>query len=198
VGGIGGAPEAEPVLDEAAGALAATWIAAIATRADRGAFAQLFRLYGPKVKGHLMARGASAPLADELMQEVMLTVWRKAAQFDARKGTAGGWLYAITRNRLLNHVRAGRYPVPELEIDDASAPERPDDQLAFAEQRSRLARALEELPPEQCAVLKGAYWRGQTLQECADEQQLPLGTVKTRVRLALSRLRILLAGGGES
>jgi RNA polymerase sigma-70 factor, ECF subfamily len=188
-------------LDPAArdtGAQAAAWIAAIATRADRGAFAQLFRLYGPKVKGHLRARGASSGLADELTQEVMLTVWRKAAQFDPRKGTASGWLYAITRNRLLNHVRDGHYPVPEAEADDHAASEQPDDQLALAEQRRRLARALEALPPEQCAVLQGAYWRGQTLQECADEQRLPLGTVKTRVRLALARLRALLAGGGES
>jgi RNA polymerase sigma-70 factor (ECF subfamily) len=193
------APPVQTAAEAAADAAndAAAWIVAIATRADRTAYACLFRAYAPKIKGHLVARGAAAGIADELTQEVMLTVWRKAAQFDASRGTAAGWLFAITRNRLVNHVRDARYPLPELEADDARAPERPDDQLAAAEQRQRLARALAALPPEQRAVLGSAYFRGQTLQEHAAEQQLPLGTVKTRVRLALGRLRAILAGGGE-
>jgi RNA polymerase sigma-70 factor (ECF subfamily) len=182
-------------LDDAAEAV--TWLVAIAARADRAAFARLFRVYAPKVKGHLVARGAAVGVADELTQDVMLTVWRKAAQFDPSKGTVAAWLYTITRNRLFNHLRDARYPQPELEADasadDAAA--RPDEQLAFAERRARLARALHQLPPEQHAVLRDAYWRGQTLQEHADEQHLPLGTVKTRVRLALAHLRAILGGG---
>jgi RNA polymerase sigma-70 factor (ECF subfamily) len=186
---------ASPVDDAAE---AATWLVAIAARADRVAFARLFGVYAPKVKGHLIARGAAVGVADELTQDVMLTVWRKAAQFDPSRGTAAAWLYTITRNRLFNHLRDARYPQPELEAE-ASAEDlaaRPDEQLASAERRARLARALHELPPEQHAVLRDAYWRGQTLQEHADEQRLPLGTVKTRVRLALAHLRTIL--GGES
>jgi RNA polymerase sigma-70 factor (ECF subfamily) len=175
---------------------AAAWVAAIATGADRAAFARLFRLYGPKVKGQLLARGTTAGVADELTQDVMLTVWRKAAQFDPDKGTVSAWLYTITRNRLFNHLRDARYPQPEPE-DPADGAAPPDEQLASAEQRTRLARALDALPPEQHAVLRDAYWRGQTLQEHANEQRLPLGTVKTRVRLALGHLRAILTGGDE-
>jgi RNA polymerase sigma-70 factor (ECF subfamily) len=186
--------DARPVDDAADAAL---WLVAIAARADRAAFARLFRVYAPKVKGHLVARGAAVGVADELTQDVMLTVWRKAAQFDPGKGTVAAWLYTITRNRLFNHLRDARYPQPEPETDasadDAAA--RPDEQLAFAERRARLARALHQLPPEQHAVLRDAYWRGQTLKEHADEQHLPLGTVKTRVRLALTHLRTILGGG---
>ena len=189
----GDEPRRLPVDDAAE---AATWLVAIAARADRAAFTRLFRVYAPKVKGHLVARGAAVGVADELTQDVMLTVWRKAAQFDPSKGTVAAWLYTITRNRLFNHLRDARYPQPELEAgasaDDAAA--RPDEQLASAEHRARLARALHELPPEQHAVLRDAYWRGQTLQEHADEQRLPLGTVKTRVRLALAHLRTILGG----
>jgi RNA polymerase sigma-70 factor, ECF subfamily len=187
--------EAVSPLDDAAEAV--TWLVAIAARADRAAFARLFHVYAPKVKGHLVARGAAVGVADELTQDVMLTVWRKAAQFDPSKGTVAAWLYTITRNRLFNHLRDARYPQPELEAD-ASADDvaaRPDEQLASAERRARLARALRQLPPEQHAVLRDAYWRGQTLQEHADEQHLPLGTVKTRVRLALAHLRTILGGG---
>jgi RNA polymerase sigma-70 factor, ECF subfamily len=175
----------------------ASWIAAIAAHADRAAFARLFRLYAPKVKGQLMARGAAASVADELTQDVMLTVWRKASQFDATRGTPAGWLYAITRNRLLNHVRDAGYPQPERPLEEKTVTDAspgPDEELAWERQREHLARAIEALPQEQAAVLRGAYWRGQTLQECADEQQVPLGTVKTRVRLALGRLRALLGG----
>lgn len=185
---------------DVAAADAAAWLAAIAESGDRASFARLFRLYAPKVKGHLMARGAAAGAADELTQDVMLTVWRKAAQFDPSKGTVAGWLFAITRNRFINHLRDARYPQPEAEVEapaEADTSERPDEQLALAERRARLVRALASLAPEQHAVLQGAYWRGQTLQEHADEQRLPLGTVKTRVRLALGHLRALLAGGND-
>ncbi|HEX4406005.1 MAG TPA: sigma-70 family RNA polymerase sigma factor, partial [Polyangia bacterium] len=122
-------------------------------------------MYAPKVKGHLVARGAAVGVAEELTQDVMLTVWRKAAQFDPDKGTVAAWLYTITRNRLFNHLRDARYPQPELEVDasaDAAAA-RPDERLASAERGARLARALRQLPPEQHAVLRDAYWRGQTL-----------------------------------
>jgi RNA polymerase sigma-70 factor, ECF subfamily len=190
-------PPAAGAEPEASASDVTSWIAAIAAHADRTAFGRLFRLYAPKVKGQLMARGAAAGVADELTQDVMLTVWRKAAQFDASKGTPAGWLYAITRNRLLNHVRDAGYPQPERELDEATVADAapgPDEELAWERQREHLARAIDSLPSEQAAVLRGAYWRGQTLQECADEQRLPLGTVKTRVRLALGRLRAILGG----
>jgi len=172
---------------------------AVAVHADRDAFARLFGRYAPKVKAHLVARGAPAGVADELTQDVMLLVWRKAALFDASKGSLVTWLYTISRNCLLNHVRAaGRRPAQIGDNVDVDAPEPSDapataeQQLVERERQRALAASVARLPPEQREILERAYGKGQTLQECADETQVPLGTVKTRVRLALGRLRELL------
>jgi RNA polymerase sigma-70 factor (ECF subfamily) len=168
---------------------------AVAVHADRAAFARLFTRYAPKVKAHLVARGAPAGVADELTQDVMLLVWRKAALFDASKGSLVTWLYTISRNCLLNQVRAaGRRPA-EVDVEPpepADAPATGEQQLIERERQRGLAASVAGLPPEQREILERAYWKGQTLQECADETRVPLGTVKTRVRLALGRLRELL------
>jgi RNA polymerase sigma-70 factor (ECF subfamily) len=169
---------------------------AVAARGDRAAFAQLFRRYAPKVKAHLLARGAATGAADELTQEVMLIVWRKAALYDASRGSVAAWLYTISRNFLFQSARGERRrqsePATELAFPDAAPPPTSEQALLAAEQGRALSASLAQLPPEQRDILEGAYWRGQTLQECADERQLPLGTVKTRVRLALERLRGLM------
>lgn len=163
---------------------------AVAARADRDAFVHLFRRYAGKVKAHLVARSAPASVADELTNEVMLVMWRKAALFDARKGSLATWLYTISRNCLLNHVRRADQNDPGLDVREESDGVATGEQLLIdREARRGLASSLDGLPPEQRDILYRAYWRGQTLQECADETAVPLGTVKTRVRLALARLR---------
>jgi RNA polymerase sigma-70 factor, ECF subfamily len=176
----------------------AALMAAIAARADRAAFATVFERYAGKVKAHLIARGAAAGIAEELTQEVMLILWRKAALFDAGKGSVATWLYTISRNCLLNHVR--REQRQEIDVDEvtvAPAPPTGEDLVLDAERRASLGAAIERLPPEQRDVLFDAYWRGQTLQECATERALALGTVKTRARLALMHLRELLVVRSE-
>jgi RNA polymerase sigma-70 factor (ECF subfamily) len=168
---------------------------AIAERADRAAFAQLFARYAPRVKAHLTARGAAAGAAEELTQEVMLVLWRKAALYDARRGGLPAWLYTISRNCLYNRMRGeqrreadGPVKTPEPVEGVSSGEER----LIALERQRALTVCLRQLAPEQREILEQAYWRGQTLQECADERKLPLGTVKTRVRLALQHLRELM------
>jgi RNA polymerase sigma factor (sigma-70 family) len=172
------------------------WMTAIATRGDRAAFAQLFRRYAPKIKAHLLARGAAAGAADELTQEAMLIVWRKAGLYDASRGSVAAWLYTISRNSLFNATRGERRrkgeSTAEMAFPDVAPPPTSEQALLAAEQGRALSVSLAQLPPEQREILEGAYWRGQTLQECAEERQLPLGTVKTRVRLALERLRGLM------
>jgi RNA polymerase sigma factor (sigma-70 family) len=171
-------------------------MAAITAHADRAAFARVFKRYAPKVKAHLVARGAAAAVADELTQDVMLVLWKKAALFDARRGSVASWLYTISRNCLLNQIRhESRRPV-EIDVPPIDAvPATGEQQLAAAESRRTLAGFVEELPEEQREILHAAYWSGMTLQECATERSLPLGTVKTRVRLALGRLRKHLGPG---
>jgi RNA polymerase sigma-70 factor, ECF subfamily len=171
------------------GSDAAALVEAIAARRDRAAFSRLFELFAPRVKGQLMARGASAATADELTQEVMLSVWRKAAQFDRAKGLVSTWLFVIARNAFLSHHRRHRWPEPDALADATAAAPTPDALLLSAEGHHHLREALGALPTEQRQAIDGAYYRGRTLSELAEEQGLPLGTVKTRVRLALARLR---------
>ena len=170
-----------------------TWLEAIAAHADRAAFAQLFRRYAPKIKAHLLARGAPATIADELTQEVMLVVWRKARLYDPARGSVAAWLYTISRNSLVNRLRADRRRTDDAALADAfpepDPPPTSEQALVAAELRRSLAGSLAALPPEQREILESAYWRGQTPQECAEERRIPLGTVKTRVRLGLERLR---------
>lgn len=171
---------------------------AVAQRRDRVAYARFFGWYAPRVKGQLLAAGASAATADELVQEVMLRVWRKAEQFDPARGAVGTWLYAMTRNTWINHTR-GRHPgesiLEDAEVDE-SMPARddvdPEASARDAEWRTALRGALASLPAEQIDVLRGACFSGHSLREVADETKVPLGTVKTRVRLALERLRGML------
>jgi RNA polymerase sigma factor (sigma-70 family) len=182
-----------PVAGEAT---AESLLAAVARDRDRAAFAQLFRLYGPRIKGYLGKRGADLATADELVQEVMLAVWRKAHQFDGARGNASTWIFTISRNTLFSHLR--HVARPEVDpADPARVPAEalPDEQLAALRDQAAVAAAMESLPPEQVEAIRGAYFQGQTLNEVAERQKVPLGTVKTRVRLALERLRRLVGPG---
>ena len=170
---------------------------AMAQRRDRGAFALLFRHYAPRLKSHLLGRGVDDGVAEELVQEVMLAAWRRAESFDPLRGAASSWLFTIARNALIDRVRRERRPEPEPEPADASRElTSPEHELLAREGQAALKRALLRLPPEQSAVLQDAYFRGRTMSEIAAERNLPIGTVKTRTRLALERLRSEIAGSG--
>jgi RNA polymerase sigma-70 factor (ECF subfamily) len=185
------------------------WLAAIAAGGDRAAFRSLFAWFAPRVKAQLLSAGADAASADELVQEVMLRVWRGAAQFDPRRGAASTWIHAIARNTLVNHRRGGRSlesqqdRETELDLDlhveeGGRANATPEAAALDMERRRALDAALGALPPEQVEILRGAYFSGRTLRDLAEERRLPLGTVKTRARLALERLRSMLKGTWET
>jgi RNA polymerase sigma-70 factor (ECF subfamily) len=151
------------------------------------------------LKGHLLARGADSDTAEEIVQEVMLTVWRKAQQFDATRGSPSAWIFTLTRNAFIDRVRREYRPEvdpsdPVLDANDPGA----DRLVADAESQRELAAAVESLPPEQQHVVKRSYFHGQSLAEISAADRLPLGTVKTRARLALSRLRALVTQPRET
>ncbi len=166
-------------------------IAAIARSGDRDAFAALFDHFAPRVKGLLMRGGAPAELAEEVAQETLLAVWRKAALFDPAKASASTWIATIARNLRIDIARREtRSRLSQVyEILDEEAPEQPDAMLSGAERDARVRAAMTQLSPDQYRVVELAFIEGFSHQDVANRLAIPLGTVKSRLRLALSHLR---------
>ncbi|MGB8275811.1 MAG: sigma-70 family RNA polymerase sigma factor [Alphaproteobacteria bacterium] len=171
-------------------------LAAVAGKRDRDAFSRLFLHFGPRVKSYLRRQGMGNAEAEELMQEVMLTVWRRADQFDSAKASASTWIFTIARNRRVDALRRER--VPQIDPNDPllvpqSGPSA-DERIDAAERARRLAAAMTELPADQADLLRRSYFEDKSHSAIAAELRLPLGTVKSRLRLAVRRLRALIGG----
>ena len=170
----------------------AHWVAritAIAKDEDQAAFAELFRHFAPRVKAFLIKSGADPSLAEECMQDVMATLWQKAHLYDPARATVATWIFTIARNRKIDLLR--RYARPEPE-DLPWGPEAEPDQedvIALQQDSARLAEAIRQLPEKQRKLIERAYFGDLTHSEIAAETGLPLGTIKSRIRLALERLR---------
>jgi RNA polymerase sigma-70 factor (ECF subfamily) len=166
-----------------------TWMLAVREKGDRDAFAALFDYFGPRLKGFFMRSGTSSAQAEEIVQEVMLTVWRKAALFDPHRAQVSAWIYQIARNRHIDMIRKDRRPVPEeLREDPGSEPDA--SQILSVEQESgKLKQAIARLKPDQRAIIEKAYMGELSHQEISTQTGLPLGTIKSRIRLGLERLR---------
>jgi RNA polymerase sigma-70 factor (ECF subfamily) len=166
-------------------------IVAIGTRQDRSAFAALFAHFAPRVKAYLVRTGSDSSGADELTQEVMLLVWRKAERYDPAQANAATWIFTIARNKRIDKFRRERHL--DFNPEDPSLapePERlPDHGIETAQRAEKLALAIATLPDEQGSLLKLAFYDGKSHSIIAAEVGLPLGTVKSRLRLALARLR---------
>lgn len=169
-------------------------IAAIARSGDRAAFAALFDHFAPRVKGLLMRGGTPAELAEEVAQDTLLTVWRKAALFDPAKASASTWIATIARNQRIDIARREtRSRLSQVyEILDEEAPEQPDAALSGAEREARVRAAMTQLSADQYRVVELAFLEGFSHQDVARKLAIPLGTVKSRLRLALSHLRCRL------
>ena len=156
---------------------------------DRAAFAALFRHFAPRIKAFLMKSGAGAALAEECAQDVMATLWQKAHLFDPARAGVSTWVYTIARNRRIDALRRARRAEPE-ELDWGPAPE-PDqaEVLEAQEETARLGQALAALPGAQRALIERAFYGDLSHSEIAAETGLPLGTIKSRIRLALEKLR---------
>lgn len=177
------------VTSETDSAYQAALMLAIAQRADQAAFAALFQHYAPRLKAFLIKSGAPPAQAEDCAQDVMATVWRKAAQFDPARATVATWVFTIARNRRIDLLRRDRRPEPE-DLPWGPEPE-PDqaDALALQQDTQRLAAALAALPEDQRALIERAYFGDLSHSEIARATGLPLGTIKSRIRLALEKLR---------
>lgn len=156
---------------------------------DREAFAALFRHFAPRVKAFLMKGGANDGLAEECTQEVMATLWTKAHLFDPSRASVSTWVFTIARNRKIDALRRARRPEPE---DLPWGPEAEPDQadvVTLRQESEKLAVAISELPEKQRDLIQRAYFGDLSHAQIAEETGLPLGTIKSRIRLALERLR---------
>ncbi|WP_409077740.1 sigma-70 family RNA polymerase sigma factor [Roseovarius sp. SCSIO 43702] len=156
---------------------------------DTEAFAALFGHFAPRVKAFLMRQGTDAATAEECAQDVMATLWHKAHQFDPRRASVATWIFTIARNRRIDIARKDRRPEPE-ELDWGPAEQTDQaDAVALQQESAALSEAIAELPAKQRTLIEAAYFGDMSHSEIADRTGLPLGTIKSRIRLALDRLR---------
>lgn len=161
---------------------------------DRAAFVALFGRYAGRVKAFIMRSGASASDADEVVQEVMVAIWRSAATFDPERAAVSTWIYTIARNRRIDMIRRSKRPAPDPN-DPLFQPDPEPDGIdrVSASERAELVRAgVAGLAPEQRQVLVASFYDGLSHGEIAERLDLPLGTVKSRIRLAFRNLRGVL------
>ena len=161
----------------------------VAEAQDTDAFTALFQHFAPRVKAFLVKSGADPALAEEVAQDVMVTVWKKAAQFDPARASVATWIFTIARNRRVDMLRRDRRPEPE---ELFWGPQEEPDQLqviALQQESDQLIAAIADLPEKQRLMIEQAYFSELSHSEIAEETGLPLGTIKSRIRLALDRLR---------
>ncbi len=170
----------------------AALVEAVARERDRAAFAQLFDHFAPRIEHYLMRSGSDPAAAEEVAQEVMVTLWRKAALFDRSRSSVVTWLYRIARNRRIDLARRNRLEFldPSEPALDGPAEDTQLDQLIDLGRREDIVRgAMTSLPDEQRSLVRLAFFDGLSHSVIAERTGLPLGTVKSRIRLAFARLR---------
>lgn len=166
-------------------------IRAIAENKDKEAFIALFEHFAPRVKSFLMKGGASPELADELAQETMLTIWNKAESYNPKQAAASTWIFTIARNKRIDAIRKTKRhdpnPADPILLEDTKPS--PRQNALHKEEVGVLAEALKSLPEEQAELVRQSFFEDKSHAQIAEENDIPLGTVKSRIRLALERLR---------
>lgn len=168
----------------------------VAEHRDRQAFAQLFEHFGPRLKGFMMRKGANAELAEDLVQDAMIAVWNKAGMFSPGKGSVTTWIYTIARNLRIDRLRreGSRYFTDIDDYEEASDDPASDDIVIGRQQDAAVTEALQVLPDDQRQVIVMAFMDDMTQAEIADKLDMPLGTVKSRMRLAYRKMASVLEG----
>lgn len=170
----------------------------VADNQEKAAFTELFDHFAPRLKAYLLRLGAHSGQAEELVQEVMITLWRKAGLFDPAKSSLATWMFRIARNRRIDALRRDKRG--ELDPDDPSLHpqgEAEAGEMMDAQMRDeRVRESLKHLPEEQLQLVRMAFFQGLSHSQISEETGLPLGTVKSRIRLAFSRLRKSLETDG--
>lgn len=159
---------------------------------DREAFASVFARYAPKVKSYLLRLGAPGAIAEDLAQDALLSVWRRAASYDPVKAKASTWIFVIARNAWIDRLRREKVELAYREtspVSEESDDEAPDDAAVRSQTEERVEAALATLSEEQRQVVRLSFFEDRPHSEIAEKLSLPLGTVKSRLRLALIKLK---------
>lgn len=175
-----------PIYDDAS-----QWLMAVGQKQDRTAFIALFNYFAPRVKAYLRRQGLDSASAEDMAQDVMLQVWKRASSFDAGKARASTWIFTIARNRLIDAWRQNKNQPLEL-LGEAPLPDEtymPSDSVEAAQDSALVREAVALLPEEQRAMIEESYFAERSHRLIARARKIPLGTVKSRLRLALEHLR---------
>ena len=166
------------------------WLIDVRDRRDRAAFARLFDHFAPRLIAMMMRSGMTREIACDVVQDVLLTAWQKADQFDANRAQASAWIYRIAHNRQIDILRKERRPVPDaLTAGESTAEEDAAQALGLDQEAHRLRAALDRLSPEQREMIEQSFMGDLSHSEIRQRTGLPLGTIKSRIRLGLDRLR---------
>lgn len=176
---------------EALAELAVQWVGAVAASRDKDAFSNLYQQFAPKVKSYIKRRGADDATADDLAQETLVQVWRKAALYDARKSAPSSWIFTIARNLSIDRLRRQKFHEVELadEMLESGLAENHRDHAVENVHANQLEKLISRLPADQAEVIRLSFFDGLSHQEIGKKLDLPLGTVKSRLRLAFGKLR---------
>jgi RNA polymerase sigma factor (sigma-70 family) len=185
---------AQPSLPEDVPAL----VSAVAERQDQQAFAQLFAHFAPRLKAYLLRTGCDAATAEEIAQDTMVTLWRKAHLFDPQKSSLVTWLHRVARNRRIDRLRRERPTVLDRNAHVLDLCDGTDlfSEFDMQQRQEAMRAALERLPKEQFVLVRLAFFDGLSHSQISERIGLPLGTVKSRIRLGFTRLRRSLEASG--
>jgi RNA polymerase sigma-70 factor (ECF subfamily) len=163
----------------------------VAQNLDREAFAELFDHLAPRVKASLMRAGMDGSSAEDLLQDVMISIWTKAGLFDPSRGSVFSWVFTIARNARIDRIRRTKptAPLDLMDWDPVDESATSEEQMVKASETQILRQALQTIAPEQREILDLAFVQDLTQAEIASRLKLPLGTVKSRMRLAYSHLK---------
>lgn len=166
-------------------------IRAIAIKSDRAAFVSLFEYYAPKIKAQTIKFGLDPSVADDIAQDAMLAIWQRAGQFDPERGSASAWVFTIATHARIDRLRRDKRLAASVEID-AEDPALAIQGLDETADAGKLSEVVQTLPDEQRRLVLLSFYSDMPHGEIAERLGLPLGTVKSRIRLAMSRLRKIL------
>lgn len=167
----------------------------VAETKDQSAFSELFEHFAPRIKGYMIRQGAASDIAEDLAQEALTIVWRKATLYSSEKGNPITWIFTIARNLRIDRLRRERawQPLPEGHAESPSEDPSPDDMVSEQERSEKVREALKNLPAEQVEIVTLSFVNGLSQSEIAKHLNIPLGTVKSRMRLAYQKLRPIVA-----